>query len=213
MNILIFFLLLANVVYATNIKDFINLNKCDQIINKQVYKIYYSYKYKGALAVWYDLDGELVNKNNFKKRPRFYSEKNIPIRYRAKSKDYLHSGFDRGHLANDASFDWSKKSQVKTYSMANITPQYPQLNKRAWIKAEKLERKVAYHLGNAKVINIVDYRGNTKTIGKNKITVPTGFYKIIYNDDKAYKKCFYYKNVQNPNFSLRYHQVNCNEIN
>ena len=47
---------------ATNVSDFINLKTCDQIIDKQVFKICYSYKYKGALAVWYELDENLINK-------------------------------------------------------------------------------------------------------------------------------------------------------
>ena len=207
--IALFFLLFVSVSYATSIEDYIDLKQCDQIIDKQVYKICYSYKYKGALAVWYDLDGNLVNKNNIKKRPRFYSEKTIPMQYRAKPKDYTHSGFDRGHLASDASFDWNIKSLRKTYSMANISPQYPKLNRKAWIKAEKLERKVAYNLGSVSVINLIDYRGSSKTIGRNKIVVPTGYFKIIYNNKKGYKKCFYYKNTPNPNLSLKNHLTQC----
>ena len=210
--IIIFFILLVNIIYATSIKDFIDLKKCDQIIDKQVYQVCYSYKYKGALAVWYDLDGKLVNKVNIKKRPRFYNEKSIPIQYRAKPRDYYHSGFDRGHLASDADFDYSKKSLLKTYSMVNIVPQYPKLNRRAWAAAERLERKVAYHLGFAYVINIVDYKGSTQTIGKNRVYVPSGFYKIIYNDKNNYKKCFYYKNKPNPILSLKAHQISCKLI-
>ncbi|KIM06070.1 MAG: hypothetical protein KN64_00770 [Sulfurovum sp. AS07-7] len=209
---IVLFVLVISIVHATSIKDFIDLKNCDQIVDKQVYNICYIYKYKGALAVWYDLDGQLVNKNNIKERPKFYSEKNIPIQYRAKSQDYSHSGFDRGHLANDASFNWSKKSQAKTYSMANISPQYPQLNRKAWIAAEKLERKVAYDLGSASVINLVDFRGSTQTIGKNRVAVPTGFYKIIYNDAKGYKKCFYYKNEPDPVLSLKAHQIPCSLV-
>ncbi len=181
---------------ATDISDFINLNTCDQIIDKQVFKICYSYKYKGALAVWYELDGNLINKNNIKNRPDFYSEKNIPIQYRAKSQDYINSGFDRGHLAPDANFDYDLKTQVKTYSMANIVPQYPTLNRKAWIKAEKYERLIASKLKTITVINLVDYSKSTQQIGNNKLSVPNTFYKIIFNDEKNFKKCFKYENIE-----------------
>jgi len=77
---------------------------------------------KGAKYVAYTLYGDKVNSVNIKKRMGFYTEKNIPAKYRSKNKDYTHSGYDRGHLANDASFDYSKKSLRKTYSMANIIP-------------------------------------------------------------------------------------------
>ena len=199
-------------INATQISDFVNLNKCDQIIDKQVYKVCYSYKYKGALAVWYDLDGSLVNKTNIKKRPSFYSEKNVPMKYRSKSSDYTRSGFDRGHLANDASFDYDKKAQRKTYSIANIVPQYPKLNRYTWIKAEKYERHIASKLGNATVINIVDYSKSTKQIGKNKITVPNTFYKIIFNDKSNFKRCFKYENLKNIDTKkdkLRDHLIDC----
>ncbi|MCG3705802.1 DNA/RNA non-specific endonuclease [Aliarcobacter butzleri] len=196
---------------ATDISNFINLNTCDQIIDKQVFKICYSYKYKGALAVWYELDGNLVNKNNIKNRPDFYSEKNIPIQYRAKSQDYINSGFDRGHLAPDANFDYDLKTQVKTYSMANIVPQYPTLNRKAWIKAEKYERLIASKLKTITVINLIDYSKSTQQIGNNKLSVPNTFYKIIFNDEKNFKKCFKYENIEiDPETDeFKNHQITC----
>lgn len=199
-------------LYAIDISDVINKANCDQVINKQVFDICYSYKYKGALAVGYVLDGTLVNKNNIRKRPRFYSEKTIPLKYRSKSSDYKYTGYDRGHLANDASFDWSKKSQRKTYTMANIIPQAPKVNRKTWLKAEKYERQVAVKLGNVNILNLVTYTKNPKIIGKDKISVPNGFYKILWNDHKDFKKCFYYKNVKNidvRNDRLKDHLVVC----
>lgn len=212
MRYILILLNLAIFVYATSISDFINLNKCDQIIDKKIYKICYSYKHKAALAVWYKVDGYLAFKKNIKKRPRFYSERTVPVRYRAKPSDYRHSGFDRGHLALDADFDYDIKVLRKTYSMANIVPQYPKVNRKAWAKAEKLERYVAHKLGYDYVINLVDFKGSYQTIGKHHIGVPSGFYKIIYNDEKGYKRCFYYKNVPNPDLTLKHHLVDCNKI-
>jgi endonuclease G, mitochondrial len=196
---------------ATDISDFINLKNCDQIIDKQVFKICYSYEHKGALAVWYELDGNLVNKNNIKERPKFYSEKNIPIQYRTKSQDYINSGFDRGHLAPDADFDYDIKAQAKTYTIANIVPQDPTLNRKTWIKAEKYERLVTSKLKTVTVINLVDYSKSTQQIGKNKLTVPNTFYKIIFNDDEKFKKCFKYENIEiNPQTDkLENHQITC----
>jgi endonuclease G len=197
---------------ATDISNYVDLKKCDQVIDKQVYKICYSYKYKGALAVWYELDGKLVNKNNIKKRPSFYSEKNIPMQYRSKSSDFTRTGFDRGHLASDTSFDYDKKAQAKTYTMANVVPQYPKLNRYTWIKAEKYERYVATKLGKVMVVNLVDYSNATKQIGKNKITVPTRFYKIIFNDHTQFKKCFKYDNIENVDTKsddLKDHLIDC----
>lgn len=199
------------VLNATDISDFINLKNCDQIIDKEVFKICYSYKHKGALAVWYELDENLVNKNNIKERPEFYSEKNIPIQYRTKSQDYINSGFDRGHLAPDANFDYDIKAQAKTYTMASIVPQCPTLNRKTWIKAEKYERFVASKLKAVTIINLVDYSKSTTQIGKNNLSVPNTFYKIIFNNDKNFKKCFKYENIEiNPQTDkLKDHQIDC----
>jgi len=213
---LIYLILLQVSLFATQISDYINKKNCDQIIDKQVYSICYDYKMKGAKYVAYELDGKLVNKLNIKKRSSFYSEKNLPIQYRSYTKDYTKTGYDRGHLANDASFDWSEKSVRKTYSMANIVPQKPMLNRKVWIKAEKLERKIASSLGFATVINGVIYPNNPKRIGKNKVAVPSAFWKMIYNDKENYKKCFYYENIDYKNIkkeTLKKHQVDCNKLN
>jgi len=208
-------LFLVTSLYATNLSDYINKQNCNQIIDKQVYTICYNYKAKGAKYVAYTLDGSKVNAVNIKKRHSFYTEKNLPKKYRSHTKDYTHSGYDRGHLANDASFDYSKKVVRKTYSMANIIPQAPQVNRKTWIKAEKLERSVASKLGKVSVLNGVIYSVNTKRIGKNKIAVSEAFWKMIYNDDKNYKKCFDYENDLSATAKgdkLKSHLVNCNML-
>ena len=215
MKLLLNLLFVATSIYATNLSDYINKQNCNQIIAKQVYTICYDYKAKGAKYVSYTLDGDKVNAVNIKKRSSFYTEKNLPKKYRSNTRDYTHSGYDRGHLANDASFDYNKKVVRKTYSMANIIPQAPQINRKTWIKAEKLERKVAVGLGMANVINGVIYSNNPKRIGKDKIAVPDGFWKMISNDDKKYKKCFYYKNDLSATAKgdkLKNHLIDCNRL-
>jgi len=202
-------------LYATNLSDYINKKRCDQIIDKQYFTICYDYKMKGAKYVSYELQGNQVNAVNIKKRGSFYTEKNLPKKYRSYTKDYTHSGYDRGHLANDASFDWSKKSVRKTYSMANIIPQAPKVNRKTWIKVEKLERKIAVSLGSVNVLNGVIYDKEPQRIGKHRIAVPSAFWKMIYNDDKNYKKCFLYKNDNNINIKidkLRNHLIECSKL-
>lgn len=215
MKILVSLLLSVTSLFSTEISDFINRDNCDQVVNKSVYSVCYDYHHKGATYVAYLLDGELVNRANIKKRGSFYTEKNIPKRYRSYPKDYRHSGYDRGHLASDASFDHDLKAMRKTYSMVNIIPQSPIVNRRLWSKAEKYERYVASRLGSVTVINGVIYAKNSKRIGENRISVPDGFWKMIYNDAKQFKKCFYYTNdleVDTRKDTLRHHQVDCSEL-
>jgi len=213
-KVIIITIFLVQNIFSFSINDFIDIKKCDKIIDKKVFKICYSYKNKGALAVWYDLDSNLINIKNIKKRPSFYNEKNLKLEYRAKSKDYIKSGFDRGHLANDASFDYDIKILKKTYSMANIIPQYPKINRYTWIKAERYERTITTKLKKITVLNIVNYANNSKKI-KNNISVPTSFVKVLFNNKENFSKCFKYENIKDIDIKkdkLKNHLIDCQEL-
>lgn len=210
-------IVLAHSLLATNVSDFVDKSRCDQIINKQLYTICYDYKEKGALAGWVTLYGNKVNFKNIKKRLRFYNEKTIPMKYRTKYKDYTGYGktYNRGHfIVADADFDYSKKSLRKAYTMANIQPQSAKLNQKTWLKVERYGRKLATKYGYINSISIADYRGASKKI-KNNIVIPSGFYRIYYNDDVGFKKCFYYRNTLNIDVKhdkMKNHIVNCSSI-
>jgi len=216
MKIILIFLL-AVYLNATQLNDYINTKQCDQVIDKQLYKICYSYKYKGALSGWVTLYGNKVNSVNIKNRPRFYNEKTIPMKYRTKYKDYTgySKKWNRGHfIVADADFDYSKKALNKAYTMANIQPQAAKVNQKTWIKVEKYGRLLARKLGYINSISITDYRGANKKIG-NGIVIPTGFWRIYYNNEAKFEKCFYYKNDLNVDYKkdkLKSHVVDCDSI-
>jgi len=209
-------LIFISMASATEISDFINQQNCDQVLDKGFYQICYDYKAKGARYVGYTLDGSKVNAGNIKKRPRFYPDKAIPKQYRTTSSDYTHNEFhaDRGHLAPDASFDWSKKSLHSVYSMANIIPQYKWVNRKTWVKAEKYERQVASKLGSVTVLNGVVYGDYRKRMRKSGIAYPVSYWKMLF-DNKGFERCFYYKNdshVEYKTDKLRGHTIDCKEL-
>ena len=116
MKLIIFLITLISTIttlQATDLNEYINKANCDQIIDKQVFTICYDYKLKGAKYVAYTLDGSKVNAVNIKKRNSFYTEKNLAKKYRSHTKDYTHTGYDRGHLAN-VPFIFSKYGQEKS---------------------------------------------------------------------------------------------------
>ena len=210
---LLFFTHLAT---ATEISDFINKRNCDQVLDKRYYQICYDYKAKGARYVGYVLDGDKVSEGNIKKRPRFYPDKEIPAQYRTTSSDYTKNEFhaDRGHLAPDASFDWSPQSLKSVYSMANIIPQYNKINQKTWSKAERHERMIAAKLGEVLVINGVEYGDYSQRLNKSGIAYPVAFWKMIHSHD-GFERCLYYKNdkkVDVKNDDLRNHEVDCNQL-
>jgi endonuclease G len=178
-----------------DLQKFINKKNCDQVIDQQIFQICYDYQHKSPKYVGYFLDGNTVNAVNVKERGKFYTEDSLPNQYRRKSADYSHTSYDRGHMANDANFDYSVKALTKTYTMANIVPQSKTLNEKTWLKAEFHERDMAVKYGSIDVINMVFYPDREIYVGKhNDLSIPSGFVKALFNKSKNYKECFYYEN-------------------
>jgi len=198
------------------IDKFINDDNCNQILDKDFFVICYDYNLKSAKSVAYTLEGDLVNELNIQERPEFYEEELIDEAYRAKSSDYSGSGYDRGHMAPDASFDWSQESLEATYSLANIIPQVPEVNRYMWANVEAYARDKAVELGKIDVVNVIRYdNNNLNRIGEDNIAISIGYYKILFNRDELYEECFYYANNLSINIeddNLSRHKVNCRNI-
>lgn len=217
-KLLLISIVISSQLFATELSDFVDVKKCDQIVDKQLYQICYSYKNKGAIAGWVKLDGKLVNSSSdIKKREKFYNESTIPMQFRTKPTDYNGYGKDwnRGHfVVADADFDYDEKALAKAYTMANIIPQSAIVNQKTWIKVEKYGRMVAQKLGYVNSISIAKYSNPNQKIG-NDIVIPTMLYRIYYNDGAKFKKCFQYENVLDidyKNDELRKHEIECSSI-
>ena len=171
------FLLAFTSKHTPELNNFIQPIKCDRTLHKTAFDICYSCKYKHPLVVAYTLKGELVKKKISRKGLSFRPDYNLPTKCRSYSKDYSRTGYDRGHLASNASFDYNRKIQKQTFLMSNIAPQKPQLNRRYWAKVEKFTRYLAVKYKQVEVVTGVC--GNKGYI-KNKVGIPTYWYKIIY---------------------------------
>jgi endonuclease G len=171
------FLLAFTSKYTLDLNNFLQPIKCDKVLHKKAFDICYNYKYKHPNYVSYTLSKNLVNKNLYSRKGlRFRPDYQIPTRYRSYSKDYSKTGFDRGHNAPNASFDYNRAIQKETFLMSNIAPQKPQLNRRLWAKIERFAR---YEAVKYKQIQVVT--GVCGSIGhiKNNVNIPKWWYKII----------------------------------
>ncbi|OGS70785.1 MAG: hypothetical protein A3F91_09740 [Flavobacteria bacterium RIFCSPLOWO2_12_FULL_35_11] len=203
----------------TFLHQFFNDKVCDQILSNDGYfKTCYDYKTKGAKYVAYTLDGSLVNSGDIKERPRFYEDLNIPVQHRSKHSDYTNNRYsmDRGHLAEDASLDYSQRSLKAAYVMSNIIPQHSMVNrdKKAWAGVERFGRALATKMGKIGVLNGVIYSNNPKRIGHGQIAVPDAFWKMYYSADMKYQRCFYFKNeeISDKNKSIKDYEINCEKL-
>lgn len=123
----------------------------------------------------------------------FRPDERLNKNQRASNADYLKTGKDKGHMvpAGDAS---TPAQMRETFRLSNMTPQAPMLNREAWRELEYMVRGKVMRSGkDTWAVTGASYSDVAVTIGKNKIPVPTGYYKIAYYVDGT--KAFYAHNV------------------
>ena len=126
---------------------------CYKILHKKAFDICYSCNWKTPKMVIYQVNGGLIDSKNLsRKHLRFRPDYQLPTRCRSYPKDYSKTGFDRGHLAPNAVFDYNRGVQKETFLMSNIVPQKPKLNRKLWAKIEKLVRIQARKYKDIRVI-------------------------------------------------------------
>lgn len=187
----------------------INPQNCDQILtNDGFFKSCYDYELKGTIYSYAKLDGEKINYTNLKQHPKFHTDLSIPRKFQTRTDDYTRTGFDRGHIQSDASWDWSKKSQLATYSMSNISPQFPRTNRHSYLLVEDYERLIASKLGLVESLTKIYYSKNPKRFKKSGIAIPEGFGKVYWNSKINFKRCFYIPN-DNREYRLKEMEISC----
>ena len=141
-----------------------------------------SYAKKHLQAEWtyYQLTPNMLQKN-VKRSNHFRKDRLLKIK-QANVHDYQKSGYDRGHLVPARDMSFSKEAMRESFYLSNIAPQTPNFNRGIWKKLETYVRKKVVKNQKLHIFSGGILKGCQKFIGKNKITVPLEFYKIIYNE-------------------------------
>lgn len=113
-----------------------------KLLKKKAFEVCYSTEFHAPLGVWYVLKGSKMDAK-IQKRPNFREDHSLKKENRVPVKLFSHTGYDRGHMANDASFDWNKTVLQETYLMSNIVPQTSNINRHLWRHAETVARNLA----------------------------------------------------------------------
>ena len=112
---------------------------------------------------------------------KFRSDPQIPTGS-ATPGDYRKSGYDRGHLAPAADMAFSGQTMADSFFMSNMSPQKPAFNRGIWKDLEALVRYFA--ITERKIVVITGPilpKKKSVTIGTNQVTVPTHYYKVIFD--------------------------------
>ncbi|KAA6224888.1 DNA/RNA non-specific endonuclease [Campylobacter sp. LR264d] len=190
-------------------KPFFSKKNCSLIMDKYFYVNCYDYAFKGTKAIAYEILALNLYKEQLKKRPKFEDDTNIAKKYRSSWSDYKNSGYERGHIAPNASFSYSVYSQRSTFLMSNITPQNSNLNSGVWAKIEKRARQLAKKYKRVEVLNLIIYDKKPKFI-KNKIAIPKAYVKVIKTP--KFKECYQVSNKELKNQNINKYKKSCNAL-
>ncbi len=112
---------------------------------------------------------------------RFFADARLPRSERAELYDYRGSGFDRGHMAPAGDMA-TEEAMAQSFSLANMVPQTPVNNRRAWASIEKATRHYAMRAaGDVYVITGPVFDTAPPTIGIDHVWVPQHLFKLVYD--------------------------------
>lgn len=153
----------------------------DYVLDRESFALGFSIKHRQAVWVQYRLTKAEVITQTAKRSNRFYKDSDLPES--AIPEDYIRSGYDRGHLAPAADMSYSVKAMNDSFSMANISPQLPGFNRGVWKRLEERVRAFAIAEEEIYVVTgvIFSEKEPPKWIGKNKVSVPKAYFKVIFD--------------------------------
>jgi endonuclease G len=150
------------------------------ILYRRGYVLDYDTQTKVASWVSYHLTNAYLVQNS----PRtndFRPDPDLPKGQRSELADYDKSGYDRGHLAPAEDMRRDRQTESESFLLSNMSPQVGVgFNRGIWKNLEAKAREWAKKRKNIYVMTGPIYADKDyKTIGPNKVAVPSHFYKII----------------------------------
>jgi len=97
---------------------------------------------------------------------------------------YTETSWDRGHLAPNGAMAWDEEAQKRSFSISNIAPQNPAMNRNIWRCFEYSIREWAADSGTTFVV-VGTIQGtkkisSTRDPNRVRINVPTHFIAMVY---------------------------------
>jgi endonuclease G len=118
-----------------------------------------------------------------KRHNTFHAEEQLPPSDRAELADYVHSGYDRGHMSPSGDMP-TDNAQHESFSLANMIPQSPKNNQILWEGVEEATRTLAETDGEVYVVTGPIFEGDSLERLNGRVLVPTFIYKAIYDPAK-----------------------------
>lgn len=161
--------------------DFLPTSTTSDVYKRNTYVFSYSEAHEQSEWVAYYLKSDDITTSNFE-RP-FFEQDPLVDSESADWRNYKKSGYDKGHLCPAGDRKKSYDDFVETFYTSNISPQKHDFNSGVW---NRLEDKVRYWAKKNDGLYVVTggvLTENLKTIGKENVSVPNYFYKVLLSKD------------------------------
>ena len=153
-----------------------------QVINHTYYSLSYSEENEQAEWVYYTLSPQMIN-GHVVRTNDFRTDSKVRTSSATKS-DYYKSGYDRGHLAPAGDMKISHTAMSESFYLSNIAPQNPSFNRGGWRSLESLVRSWVLSESDMHVVTGGIFNNNLGSIGANRVSIPSHFYKIVFSEKK-----------------------------
>ena len=156
-----------------------NGNQWSHILRKEAFMLEYSEGLKNPLWVVYQVKQKAPYESG--KRPSSFSQDSRTLAG-IRHDDYTGSGYDRGHMAPNFAIATShgRNAQLETFLMTNISPQKPDLNRKAWQRLEEIvATELAPKYGDLWVFTGPIFADKSSTLKSSAVAIPKAFFKII----------------------------------
>lgn len=147
------------------------------LLCRRAYVVDYSFAMKDPLYSAEHLTAAAVS--GHEPRKPFIEDQSIPAESRAFIKDYVHSGYDKGHMSPAGDFHDDTIEMQESFLLSNMVPQAPANNRVVWRMIENFVRKEAVARGDVYIITGPIFTSPIQTIGADKVSVPSFTYKIV----------------------------------
>ena len=131
----------------------------------------------------------------------FHAESQLPASERAELRDYVRSGYDRGHMAPSADMP-DTQAQSESFSLSNMVPQNSENNRYLWAGIESSVRKLAQDRGELFVITGPLFKGKTITQVGDRVMVPTQLFKVVYDPKRRQAGAYLVANEATGDYSV-----------
>lgn len=155
----------------------------DIVLTRKAYTVSYNKTTRCPNWVAWTLTAEHTRGDLQRYNERFEEDTDVPVP-RATFQDYYNSRYDRGHMCPAGDNKWDQQAMTESFLMTNICPQNHGLNENDWNELEKQCRTWARRFGAVTIVCGPLFEAESpRQIGRNKVMVPTAFFKVVYRDE------------------------------